>query len=79
MLTLMNYNIRNPKEKAAFVDIYVGGQQVVGNVPIKELNIKLITKSETGGFISESLVYKEFDHLKEEELLLNEGNDDQGC
>lgn len=81
MLSLMNYNVRNLKEQVSFVDVYVGGQIVVANVPVKELNIKLISKSETGEFIGESLVYKEFEHLKEEEqeLLLNERNNDSGC
>jgi len=79
MLSLMNYNVRSKNEKVAFVDIYVGGQQLVANIPIKELNIKLVSKTENGEFIGESLIYKEFEHLKEEELLLNERNNDSGC
>lgn len=81
MLTLMNYNIRKPKEKAALVDIYVGDQQIVVNVPIQELNIKLVAKTNIGEVICESLIYKEFEHLKEEEeeLLLDERNNDPGC
>lgn len=81
MLSLMNYMIRKPEEEATFIDVYVGGQQIAANIPIKELNIKLVTKSQTGEMIAESLVYKEFEHLKEKEkeILLNEGNNNPGC
>lgn len=79
MLSLMNYNVRSPNGKAQFVDIYIAGQQAVANIPIGELNIKLVTKSETGEVICESLLYREFEHLKEKELLLDEGDNNPGC
>jgi hypothetical protein len=79
MLSLMNYSVRRPDEKATFVDIYVGGQQIAANIPINQLNIKLVTKSETGEPIAESLVFRQFDQIEEKELLLNEGTDNPGC
>jgi hypothetical protein len=71
--------------KATFVDIYIGARQIVGNIPITELNIKLITKNEKGENIGQYLVcqlpyfMEEPDKLLEEGEKQNERDNDSGC
>jgi hypothetical protein len=83
MLKLMKFH--SVDTKATFVDIYIKDQQIVANIPIKELNIKLITKNEKGENIGEYLVcqlpefMEEPDKLLEEGLKQDEGNNDSGC
>jgi hypothetical protein len=59
--------------KATFVDIYIGSQQIVGNIPIKQLNIKLLTKNEKGEIIGEFLVSQLPDFMEPPDKLLEEG------